>query len=214
MSFSNDQERILALAAIYQAAKSVAQTAENASCDLQSYHALIESLFIFTPESTLDVYGNEIENLRPGLTALADLSNLLKNKEESEAIRYMLSLIALQKQVAKQSGMLDVIRSRLEHSQFKKEHFSDATDDMAGTLSGIYQDTISTLPFRIHVTGNMQHLTQTAISDRIRTLLFAGVRAVMLWKQLGGNKWQLLFGRSKIEKLAKELLNNHTPTRH
>jgi high frequency lysogenization protein len=69
----------------------------------------------------------------------------------------------------------------------------------------LYQDTLSTLSFRVQVTGNVQHLKTPANADKIRALLLAGVRSAMLWKQLGGKRWQLILQRRQIVNSCRQL---------
>ena len=54
----------------------------------------------------------------------------------------------------------------------------------------------------------MRYLQQSANAAKIRTLLFAGVRAARLWRQLGGSRWQLVFGRRKLLKELYPLLRS------
>jgi len=44
------------------------------------------------------------------------------------------------------------------------------------------------------------------LANKIRTLLLAGIRAAVLWRQMGGNRWQLLFSRKDIINDAKMLI--------
>lgn len=201
------QERIIALAGVFQAASLVATLAKTGNCDTASYNAMVNTLFVFDPQTTLDVYNNDIRPLYEGLSLLSQISCNQIDKSAPESIRYALSLLALQKQLGKNPGMLEVIHSRLVHTGYNKTHFSDDNAQLASSISGIYQDTVSTLKFRIQVNGNMQYLKQTSISDKIRTLLLAGIRSAMLWRQLGGTKWQIIFGRGEIEKYSKTLLD-------
>lgn len=209
---SSKQDRTLALAGLFQAAQAVDDLSKTSICDEHSYNALIDSLFILNPESTLDVYGNDIRNLEGGLTLLSNVSNNKFNKDFGDPARYALSMLAVEKQLSQNSGMLDIMSNRLKHMQYGKEHFSDNSTNLPSNLSGLYQDTISTLKFRIQVTGNMQYLTDTSVSDRIRTMLFAGIRSAMLWRQLGGTKWQLIFGRGELERNSKALLDQISQT--
>lgn len=199
------QERTIALAGLFQAARMVTDLANGKEIDPHSLSVLIDSLLVLDPPTTLAVYGNDLANLRPGLTLLADLAGQ-NTRADGETARYVLSMLALERQLARQHDMLSVIRSRLEHLQYKRQHFAGNLRDLSQSLSGLYQDTLSTLRFRIQVTGNMQHLNQADVSDRIRTLLFAGIRSAMLWRQLGGSKWQLIIGRSMLEKTSRQLL--------
>ena len=200
------QERIIALAAVFQAATLARDLAHNGTCDIINFNALIDTLFVFNPGTTREVYNNNIDCLEDGLKALSCISHNKMDNDSAEVVRYALSLLALQKQLSKQPDMLEVIRSRLNHIDYNKTHFSDDVSQLANSISGLYQDTLSTLKFRIQVNGNMQHLQQTAISDKIRALLLAGIRSAMLWRQLGGNKWQIIFGRGEIEKQSEILL--------
>ena len=201
------QNEVIALAAIMQVAELVADIADNGHCDSYYSEALIDSLFVFNPSSTLDVYGNKLQHLELGLSTLSKLSKPVDAKRFSQVTRYAISLIALEKQLSKQADMLELMRNRLNHIDFNQRHFLEDGDylPIRTSLSGIYQDTISQLKFRIQVKGNMDHLTQTHNADHIRALLFAGVRAAMLWRQLGCSRWKLVFKRAKIEQQAEYL---------
>lgn len=207
---SSIADRTLALAGLFQSAQAVSDLSKTGLCDEFAYKPLVDSLFILDPKSTLDVYGNDIRNLESGLSILSNISSTRFNKGFSDSARYALHILAVQKQLTANKTMLDTISNRLKHMQYSQQHFSDSSSDMTNKLSGLYQDTISTLKFRIQVTGNMQYLTDKTISDRIRTALFAGIRSAMLWRQLGGTKWQLVFGRGELERNSNQLLEQIT----
>lgn len=205
---NKQQEQVIALAAIVQAAELVVGIAESGKADSFYSQQLIDSLFVFEPSTTLSIYHDKLHSLELGLNTLANFSKPNNTKRFNQVSRYAISLLALEKDLSKQGEMLDVIRSRLSHVSFNQQHFIEDNNYNAlhASLSAIYQDTISKLRFRIQVTGNMQLLTQTHHADHIRALLFAGVRAAMLWRQLGGNRWQLILKRAAIEKQAAQLL--------
>ena len=209
------RDQVIALAALFQSAQMVVELAKSGRCEPLCYESLVDSLFVFEPKSALDVYDNDLCHLHTGLRMLSRLNDERFNKQYADTIRYALSLIALQKQLSKQGDMLKVIHTRLKHLNYKRKHFSIHQDnnDIARSISGLYQDTLSTLKFRIQVTGNMQNLTQPAISDKIRTMLFTGIRAAMLWRQLNGRKWQLIFGRTEIARISRKLLEE-THSKH
>lgn len=214
IEFSKQHNEIIALAALVQAAELVVDIADNGRCDSFYSEALIDSLFVFNPSSTLDVYNNKLQHLELGLSTLSTLSSPADAKRFSQVTRYVISLVALEKQLSKQPEMLDIMRSRLNHIDFNQRHFLEDGDyaPIRSSLSGIYQDTISKLKFRIQVKGNMELLTQPHHADHIRALLFSGIRAAMLWRQLGCSRWQLIFKRQKIEQqsafLLQEMKNN------
>ena len=61
---------------------------------------------------------------------------------------------------------------------------------------------------RIQVTGVTQYLQQLSTQNRIRAALLAGIRSAVLWQQVGGTKWQVLFFRSKIAAMAQQILSS------
>jgi high frequency lysogenization protein len=52
-------------------------------------------------------------------------------------------------------------------------------------------------------------LQQAHIANRIRALLFAGIRATVLWRQLGGSQINLVWRRSYFRNLARSLADEH-----
>lgn len=206
MSLSPKQNRQIALAALFQSAQAVADLGKNGHCDSQVESVLLKSLFVFEPESTLAIYDGRLKNLSVGLNFLQQFSQHPEQQHFQQVTRYVIGLLSLEKQLSKNTEMQSVIHSRLKHIEFNQAHFSDNRQQLASAISGVYQDTLSTLKFRIQVQGKPEVLQQTAISDRVRALLLAGIRAAMLWRQLGGSKWQLIFGRKAIESQSQQLL--------
>jgi high frequency lysogenization protein len=101
--------------------------------------------------------------------------------------------------------MMSVVHSRLQHASFRAEHFANNVPDLCHSISGIYQDTLSKLKFRIKVTGSAQHLQNPKHADIIRALLLAGIRSAFLWHQLGGRRWKLLAQRKQLLRTSQQL---------
>lgn len=192
-------ERAVAFAGVLQAAHLVSLVSQRQPYSQSAFDASIDSILVTSPENTLAVFADKLGNVQTGLKQLSEL-----NKKDEMLMRYTISLLAVEKQLSKRPDILATIGRRLQHMQHQI-HDDDATSRLQ-RLSGVYQDTVSTLPFRIQVIGDRDYLTQAHISDKIRSLLFAGVRSAMLWRQVGGNKWQLIFGRGALEKQAKYLI--------
>lgn len=192
----------LALAGMFAAATLVEQLASRGNRDKPTYETLLESLFVQNPRQPEDVYSG---SLRLGLEELtAFLSN--NRRKHSHAYRYVHGLLYLQKKLSKSPEMLHTIGQRLQQAQQQKLHFGIDHDNLAANLAGIYSDTLSSFSFRIQVMGEMTYLQQTRIANQIRALLLAGIRAATLWRQLGGNRWQLLFARQKLLASAERQL--------
>ena len=75
-------------------------------------------------------------------------------------------------------------------------------DHIFEQLAKLYQDTISTLSYRIQVQGRLENLRNDNIANRIRTLLLGGIRSAVLWYQLGGRRWRLVFYRKRVQGTA------------
>jgi high frequency lysogenization protein len=203
-SLSNLEQQAIALAGVAQAARLVDQISKTGSYPLDFLETSIHSLFVFNPDSTADIFGG-IPGVKLGLH---NLSNLLADKnarENHDLVRYVFSLIYLERKFAANPDMMALVRSRLEHTSFRAEHFSSNVGELCHSISGIYQDTLSQQKFRIKVTGSAQHLQNTNNADIIRALLLAGVRAAFLWRQLGGHRWQLLLQRKKLLQASQNL---------
>ena len=84
--------------------------------------------------------------------------------------------------------------------ELKDEISSSSVDDQSKKLSSIYQQTLSMVDPRIVVNGENVNLMNPIQAARIRTALFAGVRSIILWKQLGGSKLKLLIFKSAFSK--------------
>jgi high frequency lysogenization protein len=124
------------------------------------------------------------------------------------SLNYAIAVLHLERHLRKRSEMLSVIASRLQHAGFNHQHFESDPQAIAASIAAIYQDTLSTLSFRIQVQGNPLHLSDKYTADRIRALLLAAVRAARLWRQHGGSRLGLLFGRKRIQVCAQEFLSS------
>jgi high frequency lysogenization protein len=198
------EEQTLALAGVVQVARLVDQISRTGSYPEEFLTSSINSLFKFDADSTAEVYGGV-----PGLKlGLANLASMLSNQDEPESrdmVRYVFGLLHLERKFSSNTQMTAVVKSRLEHAQFRSEHFTSHVNEVCSSLSGIYQDTISTFQFRIKVSGSMQQLQNPTNADLIRALLLAGIRSAFLWRQLGGRRWKLLLQRRKLLHLSQRL---------
>ncbi len=193
----------IALAAMFQFAGGVGQLAKTGHIKSEEFEVAVKSLFNQNPADALDVYGGLI-NLEEGLSFL--IANLSRSpKRNGDCIRYVMGILHLQKQLTKNQAMLEVIANRLDKSRLQLEHFEPTHENVIAGLADIYTDTISTFSFRIQVMGEYQYLQQTRIANQIRTLLFAGVRSAVLWRQFGGNRLKAIYQRTSILATAKSL---------
>jgi high frequency lysogenization protein len=202
----NLQDITLALAGVIQATLLVDQVAKTGHAQQDAYKCNIESLFDLNPKNTLAVYGGNAQNLRIGLEALRDM--LAGKHKHQDAMRYALGALHLQKKLAGRKDMLNTIANRIEQAANQAEHFSSTHENVVGNLGQIYSETISTFRFRIQVMGDHNYLQQTRIASQIRALLLSAIRSAMLWRQVGGNRWQLLLQRKALAAQVDNLLRS------
>lgn len=208
---NNWQDTTLALAGIFQASALVQQLAKTGNVPNQAYRCSIESLFALNPPDTVSIYGS-VANLQVGLELLretlsADTPNNAPNAPRArEALRYAMGILHLQKKLSARNDMLGVLGARLQQAARQAEHFGATHENVVGNLGDLYQETLSTFPFRIQVTGDQDYLQQPRIASEVRALLLAGIRSATLWRQLGGNRWQLLLRRKRLAANAGLLL--------
>jgi high frequency lysogenization protein len=198
----NLQDITLALAGVIQATMLVEQVAKTGHVQQDAYKCNIESVFDLNPKDTLAVYGGNAQNLRLGLEALRDM--LAGKHNHQDAMRYALGALHLQKKLAGRKDMLNTIANRIEQAANQAEHFSSTHENVVGNLGQIYSET--TFRFRIQVMGDYNYLQQTRIASQIRALLLSAIRSAMLWRQLGGNRWQFLLQRKALAEEVDKLL--------
>ena len=194
---SNIEQQVLALAGVAQAARLVDQISKTGTYPIEFLEPSIHSLFVFDPDTTADIYGG-VPGVKLGLHNLSSILADRNARENMDIVRYLFALLYLERRFAGNPDMMSVVRSRLEHTSFRAEHFEAHVNELCHSVSGIYQDTLSKQRFRIKVTGSSQHLQNAQNADVIRALLLAGVRAAFLWRQLGGRRWKLLLNRLRL----------------
>ncbi len=205
------EQQNLALAAVAQCASLVHKIATTGELPAAEVQAAINPLFALDPNGIADVYPNPIALTR-GLKTVQAIFSSERGAESNEVVRYTLGMLLLRNRLTADDAMQQQIRQRLamiEPIQLAEDE-SAAADDSANSatertlrqLAGLYQDTISTLSYRIQVQGKIEHLKDEDIATQIRALLLAGIRSAVLWYQLGGRRWRLLFYRRKVHDAA------------
>jgi len=205
-TLNQSQSQVLALAALLQSAYLVHEIATKGDVAAEHYNPLLQSLFDFDPEHTVAIYGG-IHGINKGLVLLASALGADNDYSFRPSIRYALNMIHLQGKLDAAPALMSTIRSRLQHTHFSSEHFGNDINKLSSSVAAAYKDTVSTFKSRIHVTGNAIHLQNTQNADKIRTLLLAGIRAAVLWRQMGGKRWHFLFSRKRMLKATQSLID-------
>ena len=198
------EQRTLALAGVAQAARIVDLAAKTGSWPTPFVEASIHSLFCFEPEAVDAVFGTP-QGIRLGLEQLSATLSLSPDESAAQTLRYTLAMLQLEKRFAKRDDLLSIVHTRLKHAAYSADNFSNNINTINSNIASIYQDTLSTLPYRIKVTGSAQHLNNPHVADVVRALLMCGVRAAFLWRQLGGTRLKLMFSRGAVRESAARM---------
>jgi len=203
---SNLRNKTLALAGVFQCAYLVNQIASKGITDQHDLETVVRATLNLNPKTTNEIFGT-VSNMRTGLHALIDQLGDQKTQKDMNIARYVISLLYLQRKLAKRSAMLETISVGIERAKQQSEMFTIIHDNVMANLAGIYADTISLIPPKIMVAGETSYLSSRANADRIRAILLGGIRFAVLWAQLGGGRWQILFKRRTFVNEARRLLD-------
>ena len=203
----------MALAAISQSAALVSYLAQGRIAAETDIAASINTVLVIDPGSLADIYPN-LGSFGLGFKTLQDMFSNDRLRENAELIRYTLGMLVLRNKLINNNVMQDKIRAKLaqitplepassaRHNEVPDGDEQKLREHSYEQLARLYQDTISTLPYRIQVQGKAAELNNEQIANRIRALLLAGIRSAVLWYQLGGRRWRLVFYRKRIQETA------------
>nr|WP_206760829.1 high frequency lysogenization protein HflD [Vibrio vulnificus] len=196
-------DRTIAFAGMCQAVALVHQIARNGHCDQDAFETSIKAILNTNPANTLDVFGNESQ-LKLGLECL--VKGIDSTPTGSEVTRYLISLMALERKLMGRNDAMSQLGDRIQMVQRQTEHYDLFEEQMISNVASIYLDVISPIGPRIQVTGTPTVLQQTSNQHKVRALLLSGIRSAVLWRQVGGRRRHLIFGRKKMVEQAQILL--------
>ncbi len=196
------RDQAIALAGVFQACQLVDKLARTGSIPIQQLSIEVHSLMEQNPASTEAIfdYGehNAASNLELGIDTIQQLFRDKHKNRYPDTLRYVIGVMHLQRKVGKNPTMLEQIGKGIERAKAQAEHFTLSHENVIANIADVYQNTVSTQRFRIQVSGEANHLQQTAVANRVRCLLFAAIRAAILWQQLGGRRWHFFVFRGHL----------------
>lgn len=200
------RESTIAFAGMLQASELVRQLATSGTCSQQAARASLASVFNRSPESTEEVFGG-LGGVRMGLRVMVELFSARNSQENLQSLNYALGLAKLaaklgndRRRQAELGREIDLIESAWNQSE-------DSLDSsVLSQLGDAYERHISTMDFRLSISGKPEFLKQPDKVAFIRALLLAGIRSAILWRQVGGRQWRLVFQRRRMLTQAEQLL--------
>ena len=200
------KDQTLTLAAICQVAYWVQKISRSGKIDDHALTVLLTSITVTSPSNTLEVYGSELVNLKEGFNSLINHLGNKSTTKDPELTRYVVSLLALERRLTKQNKKMALLGERIEQTKRQLEHYEINSETLIASFASIYSDVISPLGTPIQIAGEPEILKQNLNQHKIRALLLAGIRATVLWRQVGGKRRNILFSRSKMVDCAEQLL--------
>lgn len=216
---NNIYSETLALAALFQSAAQIQRVARSGSVDEHTIAPLMRALVITDPDAIEDIY--DPKRLESGLNQL--LTSLYPKEaaqpKNAELIKIAFSILGLVSNLEKQDMIysqldreVDSLRSNvlLMHPDYETEEDNILMDyDVIKLYSGIYSNLISPNFPKLIIYGEEHYLRRTELQEMIRALLLSGIRASILWHQVGGKRYSLMFRYKDIIECARNVLNKN-----
>ena len=198
------KNKTIALAGVCQAAYFANELASTGKVrDHNGYEATLGSLYIMDCDDISEIYGSDMLNLNTGLKTLHYAFN--RDNDYLTVLKYALTLLTLERKLSKRNDYLDKIEKGILDSKILQTPEERFATPVITKLANTYSSTISLLQPRIILNGRPEYLKQIEITEKIRATLLAGIRSAVLWSQMGGTQWQLLFKRRALVETAHEL---------
>jgi high frequency lysogenization protein len=198
------QDRVIALAALLQAAAAVRALANTGSAPSHLSETPLYAVFQRSAATTEAVF-NGLPGLRPGLRLLLGHLDGVTDRDQQE-LRIAATILHVERKLIRRSDMLERLGEGVENIDRQREHFGLLHPTVVSRLGDLYAETISQLKPRVLVQGNPLHLSQALVVSQVRAMLLAAMRAAVLWRQSGGSYWDLILRRRAIASCARRLL--------
>lgn len=200
-----DEDKVCALAGIAQCAMTVDELAVKGRED--------EDLRQFGLRFFLARDQDEIRQLLAdrgafvrGLRALEQGISGQGDADQQRQLAYAVQIIQVGLRFLKSPAMLATVGAEID----RLTAAGDTAEERIEAIGRLYENTISTLPLRIQVRGSQGYLRQTETATKIRALLFFGIRFAVLWKHLGGTRFDFLLRRGNIRDAAAAIIRPRT----
>jgi high frequency lysogenization protein len=204
-TLGNWEYRVLAVAFALQCAQLIDKIAREGITDQSTVAALQEPLFALNPKSPSAVFPQP-NLLVPGLTLVESLSRGGSLRSFQRIVQYAVGMLRLADSILANPQLASQIRYGIEAiDRSTPANVNDTgISEQTHAIAKIYKATLSKSPRPIQIQGSAAMLSNEGNAATIRSLLLAGIRATLFWRQLGGRRWQLLF-RSRLASTAAQL---------
>ena len=193
------QERTIALAGVVQACAEVQSLARRGEGNKAVFETALQSVLVLDAVSTPSVYAG-VGGVYPGLRVIANGVMSSANSEQVELFRYVMSILHLQSQLYRNENAFNEFAQNVERLS------AISADDLPEACAEVYQQHISGLRPQIIVQGEEDFLQRVEVPIKIRSMLLAAFRSAVLWQQKGGNRFKVLWERTRMQNAATDFL--------
>jgi high frequency lysogenization protein len=201
------ENQTLALAGMFQSAVLIEQLAYKGEVNQAAFDCSVDSLFAFNAENTLEIFG-DVFGLNRGMQALTNHLGGRGQASGKNLAYYIMSMMKVSTNLLKDEAMANRLQNELQTIQQQSIDFEMSRNNTINKIDGLYQNTISKAQSKVIIRGEQIYLSNNDTAAKVRTLLLAGIRAAVLWHQLGGSKWKLIISRKKYVESAKRFMSN------
>lgn len=202
-------QQTLALAGVCQACYLVQTIARRGSVADDELSIMLNSVLNTSPEDTQAVYSGEA-NLIKGLKIIREQLGNNSHVKDPELTRYVLSALTLERKLMKSAKGLQKLSVQINAIENKLTHYELTHDLVVEGFAQAYKEVISPLGPRIKVLGNPNLLQQRLVQNKVRALLLSAIRSAVLWRQLGGQRRNIVIRRQKWVHFAEQALQQHS----
>ena len=125
------QEQMTALAGVFQAAALVNKLAHSGQVSDAALAYMLKTLLVRNPDTTLDVYGGDDLGLREGYKLLQAILERKTDNLPRESLRYVVSMLSLEKQFSRRDDLLEIAGQRLPRIEQQVELYGVSSDTIA-----------------------------------------------------------------------------------
>lgn len=201
---TDPESQVVALAALVLHCQSVDQLARTGVVPVERLRTAMLVLLDQSHEGAL-ARCRDPDHLLLGLELLESFLRGEQRALGPEVLRYMVGILYLQRRLQRDATTRQRIYAGIEHAGNQAKLFSPTHDNVIANVAQCYQDTLGRYRFRIQVRGESGFLRQPAVAARVRCMLFAAVRAAVLWHQAGGRRWHLMLRRRQLLAQSRRL---------
>ncbi|MBQ8478327.1 MAG: DUF489 family protein [Succinivibrio sp.] len=206
---ANIKSEAIALSALFQCCTQIYRIANTGYYDDAALACVLRSVLVTNPKTVEDIYPQD--KLKVGFAQLSDSfgkSISPKTMENIEITKMALKVISLTITLLKNNKVLNRLSDEIDELSKtipeQYENFFEGSPEVVNQQSTIrlfgtlYKSIISPNFPKLLICGKESCLSIVENQEKIRALLLCAIRAVILWRQVGGRRRYLFFRRAQI----------------